>query len=83
MAEARFYGPVAGTVWFRWLGGQAGENITDTIINSNLHRVDQLIPTTVDFTEHHWKIYVTDIFEPGSKGINAVYRKRILYQYYY
>lgn len=68
MAEARFHSSVAGSVWFRWLGGQAGENITETVIYSNLHRVDGLTSGAVDFTEHHWKIYVTDIFEPGSKG---------------
>ncbi|XP_043461697.1 uncharacterized protein LOC122498151 [Leptopilina heterotoma] len=67
VAEARFHNSVGGSVWFRWLGGQAGENITETVIYSNLHRVDQLTPSAVDYTEHNWKIYVTDIFEPGSK----------------
>ena len=33
-----------------------------------MHHVDEFISTAVDFTEHQWKIYVTDIFDPG-KGI--------------
>ena len=66
MAEARFYGPVAGTVWLRWLGGRAGENTTETIVHSNLHHIDQYLSNGVEFTEHQWKIYVTDIFEPGK-----------------
>ncbi|XP_024941705.1 uncharacterized protein LOC107268693 isoform X2 [Cephus cinctus] len=67
VAEARFYGPVAGSVWFRWLGGQIGDNTSDTIIYANLHHVTKQKPTTVDFTEHHWKIYTSDIFDSGKE----------------
>lgn len=62
-AEARFYGPVAGTIWFRWLGGHAGDNATDIIIYADLHHVNKQKLQSVDYTEHYWKIYVTDIFD--------------------
>ncbi|XP_012281553.1 uncharacterized protein LOC105700357 [Orussus abietinus] len=67
LAEARFFGAVAGTVWFRWLGGQAGDNTSDTIIYANLHHVSNRGLKGADFTEHHWKIYVTDIFDMGKE----------------
>ncbi|XP_066586391.1 uncharacterized protein Rsod [Prorops nasuta] len=71
VAEARFHGPVAGTVWFRWLGGHAGDNTTDTIIYTSLHHVNQQKSKTIDFTEHHWEIYVTDIFDTGKDKSNC------------
>lgn len=67
-AEARFYGPVAGTVWFRWLGGH---DSTDIIIHANLHHINKQKLQTVDYTEHHWKIYVTDIFNIGKDKSNC------------
>lgn len=65
-AQARFDGPVAGTVLFRWLGGQVGDESTDTIIHTNLYHVHKQKLQTLNYTEHHWKIYVTDIFETGK-----------------
>ncbi|XP_053977399.1 uncharacterized protein LOC128875655 isoform X1 [Hylaeus volcanicus] len=67
-AEARFYGPVAGTVWFRWLGGQAGDNTTDTMVYADLYHVNKQKLQSVDYTEHYWKIYVTDIFDSKDKS---------------
>ncbi|XP_015118809.1 uncharacterized protein LOC107042324 [Diachasma alloeum] len=64
-AEARFHGPVAGSVWFRWLGGTAGDSTTDTIIYADLHHTSKQKLQSVAFTEHNWKIYVTDIFDSG------------------
>ncbi|XP_044594717.1 uncharacterized protein LOC123272119 isoform X2 [Cotesia glomerata] len=58
-AEARFQGPVAGSIWFRWLGG---DSTTDTIIYTDLHHTSENKAQS-GFTEHHWKIYVTDIFD--------------------
>lgn len=66
-AQAYFYGPVAGTVLFRWLGSQTG-NDTDTIIHTNLHHIHKQKLQSLNYTEHYWKIYVTDILETG-KGI--------------
>ncbi|XP_034178940.2 uncharacterized protein Rsod isoform X1 [Osmia lignaria lignaria] len=62
-AAAHFYGNVAGTIWFRWLGGHAGDNTSDTIIYADLYHVNNKKLQGVDYTEHNWKIYVTDIFD--------------------
>ncbi|KAL0112201.1 hypothetical protein PUN28_011934 [Cardiocondyla obscurior] len=66
-ARAHFYGPVAGTVLFRWLGSQMGD--TDTIIHTNLHHIHK--QNLLNYTEHHWKIYVTDILETGKDKNNC------------
>ncbi|XP_020297647.1 uncharacterized protein LOC109862119 isoform X2 [Pseudomyrmex gracilis] len=73
LAQARFYSPVAGTVLFRWLGVQIDDKSTDTIIHTNLHYSSK--PNTqlaLNYTEHHWKIYVTDIFESGKDNCNIL-----------
>ncbi|XP_025262110.1 uncharacterized protein LOC105249019 [Camponotus floridanus] len=71
-AQARFYGPVAGIVLFRWLGGQLGvDEPTDTIINANLHHIRGQKLQSLNYTEHNWKIYVTDIFEAGKDKDNC------------
>ncbi|XP_039303730.1 uncharacterized protein LOC105197011 isoform X2 [Solenopsis invicta] len=61
-AQARFYGPIAGTVIFRWLG----TDYTDTIIYTNLHHVHKQKLQSLNYTEHRWKIYVTDILKTGK-----------------
>lgn len=68
-AEARFHGKIAGSIWFRWLGGNAGDSTTDTIIYTNFHHTTIDKNQTNDFTEHNWKIYVTDIFDT-TKDVN-------------
>ncbi|XP_050455769.1 uncharacterized protein LOC126853760 [Cataglyphis hispanica] len=70
-AQARFYGPVAGTVLFRWLNGQFDHEPTDTIIHTNLHHIHRQKLQLLNYTEHHWKIYVTDIFETGKDKDNC------------
>ncbi|XP_017889745.1 uncharacterized protein LOC108630767 [Ceratina calcarata] len=62
-AEARFHETIAGTVWFRWLGGHAGDSTSDTIMYVDLHHVNNKKVQGVNYTEHYWKIYVTDIFD--------------------
>ncbi|XP_012172349.1 uncharacterized protein LOC100643910 isoform X1 [Bombus terrestris] len=62
-AEARFLETIAGSVWFRWLGGHGGDNISDTIIYVNLYHVNNKKLQGTKYTEHYWKIYVTDIFD--------------------
>jgi hypothetical protein len=64
-AQARFYGPLGGTVLFRWLGGQAGDEPSDMIIHTDLHHIHRQ-KLQSSYTEHHWKIYATDIFESGK-----------------
>lgn len=42
---------------------------TDTIIHTNLHYSSKPnVQSSLNYTEHQWKIYVTDIFESG-KGV--------------
>ncbi|KAF4521582.1 hypothetical protein B566_EDAN001302 [Ephemera danica] len=57
IAEARFTGPLAGTVLFRWFGAADG---IDAIIFSNLLPVTE---KSNDVNLHNWKIYVTDVLE--------------------
>ncbi|XP_071566892.1 uncharacterized protein Rsod isoform X1 [Temnothorax nylanderi] len=70
VAQARFYGPVAGTVLFRWLGSQMGDD-TDTIVHTDLHHIHKQKLQSLNYTEHHWKIYVTDILEIGKDKNNC------------
>ncbi|XP_076244983.1 uncharacterized protein Rsod [Calliopsis andreniformis] len=65
-AEARFYGPIAGTIWFRWLGDYAADDTSDTIIYVDLYHVNKQKLQSIEYTEHYWKIYVTDIFDIGK-----------------
>ncbi|XP_008207466.1 uncharacterized protein LOC100124033 [Nasonia vitripennis] len=67
LAEARFNGDIAGSVWMRWLGGSASEDSTDTIIHTNLQHTSNRNFLNESFSEHHWKIYVTDIFDTGKE----------------
>lgn len=62
-AEARFYHPVSGSIYFRWIASAKSNNV-DMLIYTNLFHTK---PTSGkygrQFTEHNWKIYVTDIFD--------------------
>ncbi|KYN36526.1 Superoxide dismutase [Cu-Zn], partial [Trachymyrmex septentrionalis] len=69
-AQARFHGPIAGTVLFRWLDSQVGNDL-DTIIHTNLHHIHKQKLQSLNYTEHHWKIYVTDILETGKDKNNC------------
>lgn len=64
-AEARFHENIAGSIWFRWLGG---DDTSDTIIYVDLYHVNNKKLRGTNYTEHYWKIYVSDIFDI-SKGI--------------
>ncbi|XP_017091861.2 uncharacterized protein Rsod [Drosophila bipectinata] len=69
MAEARFNTPIAGSVHFRWLAPAEGSS-GDTLIYSDLYHIREQ-PAALEggngrgtpFTQHHWKIFVTDIFK--------------------
>lgn len=65
LAEARFEGIITGSVWLRWLGSP-GEDAIDAIIQTDLRYMDDQTQNDF-FTEHRWKIYVTDILD--AKGI--------------
>lgn len=66
-ATATFRSPVAGNVYFRWF---SKDNQKEMIITTDLYHVANVENHTknIDFTEHKWKIYVTDIFDkkPGK-----------------
>lgn len=64
LAEAKFNSPVTGTIYFRWLASKETHH-SDTLIYSNLFHIKEQSRklNQPDFTEHSWKIYVTDIFE--------------------
>ncbi|KAI5714037.1 hypothetical protein M8J76_009978 [Diaphorina citri] len=60
LAEARFYAPLAGSIYFEWVGFST-LSTTDAIIISDLKRL-----STNKFkqtSDHVWKIFVTDAFE--------------------
>ncbi|XP_055586324.1 uncharacterized protein LOC129738996 [Uranotaenia lowii] len=72
IAEAKFSSPVAGSIYFRWLAAKESHH-SDTLIYSNLvHLREQSRKlNSPEFTEHAWKIYVTDIFENDADNAEA------------
>uniref|UniRef100_A0A8D8WQN7 Superoxide dismutase copper/zinc binding domain-containing protein n=1 Tax=Cacopsylla melanoneura TaxID=428564 RepID=A0A8D8WQN7_9HEMI len=60
LAEARFYAPVAGSVYFEWAGFSA-LNATDALIIADLKRLSTNKFKTS--SEHKWKIFVTNAAE--------------------
>ncbi|KAJ8968153.1 hypothetical protein NQ314_002407, partial [Rhamnusium bicolor] len=65
-AVARFSSPVAGNVYFRWFATE--DNHTDMLVTTDLYHVynKENFDKTEQFTEHYWKIYVTDILESDN-----------------
>lgn len=67
-AEARFHYPISGSIYFRWIAATKSNHV-DMLIYTDLYHTR---PTSGkygrQFTEHNWKIYVTDIFD--SKADN-------------
>lgn len=59
-AVARFNSPISGNVYFRWFSTK--DNHSDMIITTDLYHITNN-NTTNKFTEHVWKIYVTDILD--------------------
>lgn len=57
VAEAKFYSPIAGSVYFRWAGSHRF-NVTDNVVFSNLAHI-----TNHTSSKHKWMIYVTDILD--------------------
>lgn len=64
-AVARFTSPVAGTLHFRWLHAKEF-NEADSYVQADLYHA-KAVTEKVEFTEHKWKIFVTDIFD-SDKG---------------
>ncbi|XP_049880527.1 uncharacterized protein LOC126376997 isoform X2 [Pectinophora gossypiella] len=64
-AIARFTSPVSGTLNFRWIYAQEFEE-QDSYIHADLYHT-KAVAEKVEFTEHKWKLFVTDIFD-SDKG---------------
>lgn len=64
VAEARFHGPIAGSIFFRWLTAKDTSH-RENLITSNLFHVTNITESAA-FTSHAWKIFVTDIFETNA-----------------
>jgi hypothetical protein len=62
VAEAKFFSPVAGSVFLRWVGSHHSGS-TDTLLHTNLYHTVTPKGSKLDVTEHHWKIYTTDILD--------------------
>ena len=67
IAVATFNSPVFGDVFFRWFSTK--DHVKDMLITADLYHVADVekLGTKVDFSEHSWKIYATDILE-AHKG---------------
>lgn len=64
LAEARFNGPIAGSIIFRWL--TAKDTIhRENLITSSLFHITNITESN-SFTSHSWKIFVTDILETNA-----------------
>ncbi|XP_046973148.1 uncharacterized protein LOC124539833 isoform X2 [Vanessa cardui] len=64
-AVARFTSPVAGTLNFRWLTTPELDE-TDSYIQADLYHT-KVLKEGLGYTEHKWKLFVTDIFD-SDKG---------------
>lgn len=62
VAEAKFFSPIAGSVFLRWVGSHHSGS-TDTLLLTNLYHVGIPKGSKPVVTEHHWKIYTTDILD--------------------
>lgn len=65
-AEARFHSLIGGSIYFRWLAAKETTH-EDTLIYSNLYHLQEYSSQGPQFTNHSWKIYVTDIFEKDTE----------------
>lgn len=68
LAEARFNGPVSGSVMFQWLGSSGD---TDSAILTDLYHTHQRARPSL----HKWKIFTTDILD-SEAGIAVYYLGR-------
>lgn len=67
VAVANFNTPIGGNVYFRWYSTRDSHG--DMLIRTDLYHtrnVEHFNKTITDFTEHHWKIYVTDILDSDN-----------------
>ncbi|KAJ0170967.1 hypothetical protein K1T71_013739 [Dendrolimus kikuchii] len=65
-AIAKFTAPVAGTLNFRWISAKEYDE-SDSYIQADLYHT-KAVAEKVDFTQHKWKLFVTDIFDSDKGG---------------
>ncbi|XP_072936452.1 uncharacterized protein Rsod isoform X1 [Epargyreus clarus] len=65
-AMARFFSPIAGVLNFHWIYSKEYDE-SDSYIQADLYHTKAV--KNVEFTEHKWKLFVTDIFD-SDKGAN-------------
>nr|BBG74654.1 superoxide dismutase 6 [Tribolium castaneum] len=67
IAVARFNSPIAGSVHFRWFSTK--DNHNDMVVTTDLYHVSnkENHSQSLDFTEHLWKIYATDILDSDKE----------------
>lgn len=70
IAEARFHSPIGGSIYFRWLAATEDAQ-RDTLIYANLFHLTEFPREAAAYTNHSWKIYVTDIFDTGAERAEA------------
>lgn len=70
-AVAQFNSPISGNVYFRWF--LTKDNRREMLISTDLYQVSDVekVGKKVDFTEHPWKLYITDILEEESHHENC------------
>lgn len=64
-AVAKFTAPVAGTLNFRWLSAREFDE-RDSYVQADLYHA-KAVSEKEEFTQHKWKLFVTDIFD-SDKG---------------
>nr|CAI5853950.1 unnamed protein product [Callosobruchus analis] len=66
-ATARFSSPVSGNVHFRWLQSNDSSH-SDLMITADLYHVHnkENVSKSLQYTEHSWKVYVTDVLESDN-----------------
>ncbi|XP_077282996.1 superoxide dismutase family protein Rsod [Arctopsyche grandis] len=64
VAVAKFNSPVAGFIYFRWIASKEFDH-TDIYVHTDLYHVKNS-SKKVPFTQHNWKVFVTDIFDSGN-----------------
>jgi hypothetical protein len=65
-AVAKFSSPVAGTLHFRWLAAREFDE-SDSYIQADLYHT-KAVADKVEYTEHKWKLFVTDIFDSDKSN---------------
>lgn len=68
-AVARFTSPVAGTLHFRWLSAPEYDE-SDSYIQADLYHT-KAVADKVDYTQHKWKLFVTDIFDSDKNNLEV------------